>query len=286
MALDELFQGGSAARFMTESYTRLPFARPGGCEHLAALGSWAAVERLLAQPEANILIGQEGQSWSGSPPRSLADLRPLLAHGYTLGLRQAHRHDPALAALAGDFRRDFQAPIDIHLYCTPTGHPGFGWHYDAEDVFILQTLGTKAWSLRKNTVNPWPLVETIPANMRYEREMMPLMRCTLRAGDWLYIPNGFWHQTQAEDESISLSVGVRSPVALDLYDFLRQRLRESLRWRQRLPIQGNASPLSHEELFTQHHELAVELGKDLARALADEEFIRAFLAREGGKSHA
>ena len=38
--------------------------------------------------------------------------------------------------------RDFAAPVDVHLYCTPAGQPGFGWHYDAEDVFVLQTAGS------------------------------------------------------------------------------------------------------------------------------------------------
>src|SRR5947209_3055839 len=136
----------------------------------------------------------------------------------------------------------FLAPIDVHVYCTPAGQPGFGWHYDAEDVFVLQTAGRKEWSLRKNTVNPWPLAEALPADMRHEREIMPVLRCTLAAGDWLYIPAGYWHRTRAGEESVSLSVGVLSASALDVYDFLRRQLLSSLRWRQRLPPAGGASP--------------------------------------------
>ncbi len=30
--------------------------------------------------------------------------------------------------------------------------PTFGWHYDFEDVFIAQTLGTKDYYFRDNTV--------------------------------------------------------------------------------------------------------------------------------------
>jgi ribosomal protein L16 Arg81 hydroxylase len=248
--------------------------------HPAALGSWPAVDRLPAQPAVNVLAGREGQARGGEPPRNLGEAQTLLTEGYTIGIRQAHLHDPALAEMADDFRRDFHAPIDVHLYCTPAGHPGFGWHYDAEEVFILQTQGSKEWWLRKNTVNPWPLVETLPADMRYEREIMPLMRCLLHAGDWLYIPGGYWHRTQAGEESISLSVGVQAPVALDVYDFLRRRLVDSLRWRQRLPVVGTASPLGPEQLVACYREVLAELGRDLAHILGEEAFIRSFLTRQ------
>ena len=93
---------------------------------------------------------------------------------------------------------------------------------------------------------------------------MPLLRCTLNAGDWLYIPAGYWHRTQAGAESVSLSVGLRMTPALDAFDALRPRLLESLRWRQRLPPAGAVSTLSEGERVRLHQELFTELGKDLA----------------------
>src|SRR5262249_23259172 len=216
----------------------------------------------------DVLVGREGRRWGENGAPRPEEARPLLAEGYTLGIRHAERHDPGLAELADGFRRDFLGAVNVHVYCTPAGRPGFGWHYDAEDVFILQTRGSKEWSLRKNTVNPWPLVETLPADMRHERELMPVLRCTLRAGNWLYIPAGYWHRTEAGDESISLSVGVLSATAVDVYDFLRGRLLGSLRWRQRLPTPGAASTLSEAELLRRYQELFRELGQDLAETLA------------------
>jgi 50S ribosomal protein L16 3-hydroxylase len=268
--------------FMEEHFLRLPFSLPGGCRHLLPLGSWAMVERILACPGVDLLAGREGRSWEGQPPVSSADARDLLAAGYTLRVRHAERHDQNLAALAEGFRQDFQAPIDVHLYCTPAGCPGFGWHYDAEDVFVLQTHGSKEWLLRKNTVNPWPLVETLPSDMRYEREIMPLLRCTLAAGDWLYIPAGYWHRTQAGEESISLSVGLLSAAAIEVYDFLRTYLLASLKWRQRLPPAGAASSFSPEDLLRRYRALFAELGADLAELLQREEVVRAFLDRRIG----
>src|SRR5690606_29599300 len=154
-----------------------------------SLGSMDVVRELLARPDVDVLVGRQGQTYQGPPPGP-DDVRRLLDESYTIGIRHAERHYAPLAELAAAFHTDFAAAVDIHVYVTPAGQPGFGWHYDAEDVFILQTHGAKQWSLRKNTVNPWPLVETIPQDMRYRAELMPLSRCTLAAGDWLYIPAG------------------------------------------------------------------------------------------------
>ena len=76
---------------------------------------------------------------------------------------------------------------------------------------------------------------------------------------------------------MSLSVGLLSATALDAYDFLRRELLGSLRWRQRLPTPGAASPLDTEELVRRYRELFAELGQDLAALLARDEFARAFV---------
>ena len=262
--------------FLDDYFYKLPLAMAGGCRHLVQLGSWQTVLELLAHPEVDVLVGRDGQSRPGDTPRP-DQARELLAEGYTIGIRHAERHHSGLAALAAEFHAEFAAPVDVHLYVTPAARAGFGWHYDAEDVFILQTLGSKVWSLRKNTVNPWPLVETTPADMRYRAESMPLLRCQLAAGDWLYIPNGYWHSTQAGEESISLSVGLTSPTALDLCDALRSRLLDSLRWRQRLPLAGSIDQRDEAEQLQQLQQIAADLSQDLARQLLSEEFLTGWL---------
>ena len=258
------------ARFIDEYFLRQPFSLPREAAAYAQLGNWPTVASILAQPDADVLVVKEGRRWEGNRNPSSDEARRLFDDGYTVLVRHAERCHAEIAELAADFARDFCSAVDVHIYCTPANQHGFGWHYDAEDVFILQAAGSKEYSLRKNTVNPWPVVEALPHDMRYEREIMPLSRCLLSAGDWLYIPHGYWHKADAKEASFSLAVGVMSPSALDLFDFLRQRLPESIRWRQRLPVVGAASPLSAEDLLEQHQELLAELGADLARLFRDE----------------
>lgn len=261
-------------QFIDEYYLRQPFSLPRGAAALAGLGAWPMVVAILSQPDADVLVVREGRRWEGDRNPSADEARRLFDEGYTVLVRHAERRHPQIAELAAGFARDFAADIDVHIYCTPGGQHGFGWHYDAEDVFILQTAGSKEYSLRKNTVNPWPVVEALPHDMRYEREIMPLAKCLLSAGDWLYVPHGYWHKADAREASFSLAVGVMSPTALDLLDFLRRRLPEAIRWRQRLPVVGAAARLTDDELLSQSGELFAELGADLGRLLRDERLVR------------
>jgi 50S ribosomal protein L16 3-hydroxylase len=267
MIFQQLLGSFPARRFFEEYFYKLPYSSPGGCSHLAALGSWDVIAELLSRGDSDLLVARDSRRWDGPAPTTLEAGRDAVAQGYTLGFRHTQRQHPKLAELAQQLREEFAAPVEIHLYCTPEGQPGFGWHYDAEEVFILQTAGAKSWSLRKNTVNPWPLIETLPRDMRYEREIMPLVRCDLAAGDWLYIPSGYWHSTQAGEESISLSIGIEAPTAIHLLDALRAELLDSLRWRQRLPVLGAAGELSPADLLVRYRAIADDLADDLSKLL-------------------
>jgi ribosomal protein L16 Arg81 hydroxylase len=158
----------------------------------------------------------------------------------------------------------------VHAYITPPDQYGFSWHYDAEEVFILQTTGRKEYALRKNTVNPWPIEETLPADMHYEREIMPMMKCTLSAGDWLYIPSGWWHKASAlaGEPAISLALGVMPRTGVHIFDLLRREVLDSLLWRQRLPVMNAAG--SEAALRA----LLEQLSADAARLLKSEAFYR------------
>lgn len=278
MAVEQLLGGLPTADFMKNHFLKLPFAMTGGAKAFADLGSWETLGRLLADPAADVHLARQGVGLAGERPRTAAAARQLFDDGYTVLVRHAEQCDPGIRALAESFRGDFAAPVDIHLFCTPATKHGFGWHYDAEDLFILQTSGVKQYSLRKNTVNPWPTVETLPADMAYEREIMPIMDCRLAAGDWLYIPAGYWHVANAVEESISLSVGVMTRSAIEVLDFLRERLLHSLRWRQRLPPTGSLSGSPPDELGEQYQTLFAELAEDVRRLLLDERFVRDFLS--------
>ncbi|HYO25667.1 MAG TPA: cupin domain-containing protein [Lacipirellulaceae bacterium] len=265
--VERLFRDFPLERFLGEYLHRLPFALPGAAESVAELGTWGTLGRMLRSPGIRAMWVRQGAWYEGPEPADADAAQALAAEGWTAIVRHAEQHDEGIGRLARDFRQTFRAEIDVHMFFTPPGQRGFTWHYDAEDVFILQTAGEKHYYLRKNTVQPWPLPETLPADMQYEREIMPLSSVVLKAGDWLYVPNGYWHRAEtprgAGETAISLAVGVASRAAIDLLALLRPRLVESMVWRQRLPLGPRGEVTEH------YRTLLGTLADDLARTLRD-----------------
>jgi 50S ribosomal protein L16 3-hydroxylase len=278
LTVTDIFGPSRIGEFIENYLHRLPYALAGTAKALCGWGAWEALEAISARA-ADILVIRRGEQLLGNIPRTSTSLRTVLDDGYTVRIRHAEQHHPQLLDLAEIFAATFESPVDIHLYATPPNSFGFSWHYDAEDVFIIQTAGEKEYFLRKNTVNPWPLEEAIPADMCYEREIMPLMRVVLRAGDLLYIPCGYWHRAQVpagSDVAISLAIGVMSRSAMSIVDMLRQHLLGSLLWRQRLPVTNH---LPIDEAEAAYARLLSELAKDFVKELASPAFMKQLLVR-------
>jgi ribosomal protein L16 Arg81 hydroxylase len=299
MQIQSLFGDVPLATFIAQHLHRLPFAIAASAKSVCELGTWESFGLMLGPPEGDVFGVRQGEWYNGPALTGLTAVRALVDEGYTVFMRHAERHHPKLAELAAAFEATFLGPVNIHVFVTPAKAPGFSWHYDAEDVFIIQTQGAKEYSLRKNTVNPWPLEETLPADMQYERELMPLMRVLLRAGDLLYIPCGYWHKAEARDlgpgagvsgctspeplvpspheAAISLAIGVMSRSAMDVYDYLRKRLLHSLVWRQRLPV-PDAAQTSREEIQAAYRHLFQQLADDFGNTLRDPKLADEFLS--------
>jgi ribosomal protein L16 Arg81 hydroxylase len=186
---------------------RRPFASAGTAFGAVPLLDWPAVGRVLeARPD--VLVVQRGRLLDEPAPRSLADARDLFARGVGFVIRHAERADRTFAEVAREFSDDVPGAIRIQLFTTPAGTHGFGWHYDAEEVFIAQTLGRKDYFFRANTIDRDPRLGAQPDFGRIREETTPLMQCTLVAGDWLYLPRGYWHVAKCIEDSLSISIGV------------------------------------------------------------------------------
>jgi 50S ribosomal protein L16 3-hydroxylase len=268
--LPALLGYGDESTFFSEFFGQLPFAYRGAAV-LAEFSISENIDRLLQDAGADIFIGRQDIGvWKGEQPNTFAECSRIMSKGYTVGIRHLQTFDPASKKLASDFAATFCGEVDVHLYGTSASEKGFGWHYDAEDVFILQIEGSKEWFFRKNTVNPWPLIETLPMDMAYQREITPTMSCILHPNDWLYLPVGYWHSTRAIANSFSLSVGVNRKSCIDIYDHLRSRLLNDIRWRQRLPADSHERPEQLKKLFE-------SLGEELLRLFSCGNEVQRFL---------
>ncbi len=196
------------ARFRREQLGLQPFARPSVARAQIGACGWSMLNAALAAPAADTLVVGSGRCIERPAPRSLGALDALFAEGAGIALRSADRASLAVDALAEAVGEDIPGERRVIVFATPAATHGFGWHFDPEEVFIVQTAGIKTYYFCANSVSPRPLVANAHSFASFARERSPLFSCELRAGDLLYLPSGYWHMARAHSHALSVSIGI------------------------------------------------------------------------------
>lgn len=276
--LARLLGGMPAAEFLTQHWLTTPVVRRGAAQALLPLATRQKVEHWVVDTPCDLLCVRDGQAVITSPERTAAGTGRLLEEGVSLALRHPDRHDAELAALGRGLAGELFGRLNLHVYCTPEGHGSFGWHHDPEEVFILQTVGTKRYVLRENTVRRWPLEEALGGPADLSKESSEPLTFDLEPGDVLYIPAGWWHTTQAITLSISVSVGLLLPSPMALLDFVRADFANQERWRQRIAGLGHASLLDDAQRVAACREALQALSDAFGRAAERPDTALRFMA--------
>jgi hypothetical protein len=208
-ALQRLLGSLSRVDFETSILHRQPWARPGAAIDKAASFGWHELGALLeSRPSPDVLVVARSALLKKPEPRSLASLRALMNDGIGICVRHAEQHHIAVAAAAAGLAESFQRKVHVQVFVTPAETHGFGWHYDAEDVFILQTAGSKDYYFRENTVLTRSRAGADFDFSAIRRERSPLQTARLLPGDCLYLPSGMWHMARSVEDSLAMSLGV------------------------------------------------------------------------------
>jgi 50S ribosomal protein L16 3-hydroxylase len=201
--------------FLETHLQRAPYAAPGAAMSAVPTGSWETIERVLrSELPLDALTVARGKLVDAPRPRTIDDVRRLMKVGVSLVVRGSERHDAGLRALADSFSATLPGEVHVQLYATPAGTNSYGWHYDFEDVFIAQTMGTKDYYFRENTVARDRVLGEELDFSAVRREISPMFSARLIAGDWLYVPATWWHLVTCAEDALSISVGVMPPEAL------------------------------------------------------------------------
>lgn len=269
--LEEMLAPLSLQEFSAEYLFRIPYAAPLSASRFKDLISWSLLEEILAVEHNDCWLPFRGKLPDdpalSTGKLSIAQMHEGFAEGRTILIRHSERAHPKLKAIAQDFSDIFQDPVDIQLYGTPAGEEGFDWHYDAEEVFVIQSAGEKEFRLRANTTFPWPVPSKVPQHKYFAAERpTPEIRCWLKPGDWLYIPAGYWHKARAITPSFHLSVGVMSTTGVGLLQSLLPKLAENPLWRRRVPLRATAQDSYQDHL----RELLLHLSAELETHKVDE----------------
>lgn len=189
-----------------------------------------------------------------SPYTSAATIREALETGATMRVRDLQLFDPNLQAFCADARREFNAECQVNCYLTPAHAAGFNPHFDTTDIFILQCVGEKEWSIHGSYTNQrrLPLRDTPWEPLVYRPEGHP-HSITLMSGDSLYLPRGVMHSARCRSmESMHLTVSLAPLTMADVMSGLvRSMSVEDERLRRRLRSDADASELVRDisELF-------------------------------------
>ncbi|MGE0872029.1 MAG: cupin domain-containing protein [Kofleriaceae bacterium] len=192
--------------FFASHLQRAPFARPGAFGDPEQLLSWDLLDAVLQAPQRpDVLVVAAGGLLPFPAPASATELRAYLRVGVGICARHCERCHPDLESIANQFERDL-GTAQVQIFATAAATHGFGWHYDDEDVFIVQTAGVKDYYFRENTT-----ATGRAASAQFERfcdETSPLHTATLVPGDVLYVPARWWHVARCRETALSISVGV------------------------------------------------------------------------------
>ena len=218
--LDAWLAPTDVATFREEFFGRGALFRAGTPERLApvlALSSWN-IREILAQRTSSVVAWF--QCLDGR--HVTADVSPEVAQrlyqgGITLYLRQV----PALAPITEAIAAALVVPvhnIESTLFCNQPG-ARTRMHFDPVDTITLQVTGSKRWRLAPNLQAPYPT----GGYATLDPQLMPELRLyahdrllthmpadadeyLLTPGSILYVPRGFWHETESDEASISLHV--------------------------------------------------------------------------------
>lgn len=263
--------------FLEKFFNRLPLVTSGYAKDYQDHLNWKVIEEILKEKKSILRIVKNAQMVKDYANCSFQEARDYYNSGHSLVIKNSEKSHPLLHNLAVQFSSFFFGAVDIQVFCTPPQSVGFGWHYDVEDVYIFQTQGSKHFTLRQNTVHPNPTLTSLPKDLGFEKEKSDLfVNVTLKEGDWLYIPSGWWHKAETTDEgSMHISLGVLAKSAIDILPHLKKELSQNFSWRTRLPLYHKFS--SPEEEVTFYQEGMKELGEHLVSKASDPEFIKYLL---------
>ena len=127
---------------------------------------------------------------SFSLEKILSDMRT----GATLILDGLNEHDPNLDVLCRRLEAELNHRFRTDIFLTGPNSQAFIPHYDKNDFFVLQVLGSKQWHVEKSRRElPESRLGFGPQNLNLEPTHDTF---TLHQGDLAYIPRGYVHTAQ------------------------------------------------------------------------------------------
>ncbi len=235
-------------RFVREHRGKHPFVMQRVTSDTLEQCDWEHLGQTLAAHAADVLVVRRSEDLASAPPRSLEELHELFKCDAGIALRNAELVSDRVSAICAAIAEDIPGHHRATVFATPENTHSLAWHFDNEELFIVQLAGWKAHYLRENTVVPAPRTPSGHNLAMYPLETAPLLTIELHPGDFLYVPSGWWHMARAHHTSLSISVSVLAaptPASPPLDSSKRVALRDRLRSVRKRLTKGRADQSHH-----------------------------------------
>jgi ribosomal protein L16 Arg81 hydroxylase len=275
-ALEALLDPVDPIEFREKYYGKQPLLIRGNPKKLADFFGWADLNRLLntwPYPHPNVNLSRPGKREKAATHTSLIE---QCRAGAALVASKLDVYDPKVGELARGLEAETGEPMTVTMILSQPAGTAFVKHYDANDVFVLHVEGNKGWSVYDRTVEK-PVLEMEEEGEEFTTPpTQPALECELAPGDVLYIPRGHWHQALAQSgPSLHLSVVVLARTGIEFLTWLRDELRNDVRFREELPLSFASEGAEVRE--ARLREYVTRLGDALVSRFGDEETLRSFI---------
>ncbi|HWG11098.1 MAG TPA: cupin domain-containing protein [Rhodanobacteraceae bacterium] len=232
--------GMPPARFLRDYWQKRPllirhafpdFTPPLSPDDLAGL---ACMDGALARI---VLHDAKRDRWTlRSGPFDDAAFAKLPKSRWTVLVQDVDKWDADTAALLAPFDFIPSWRIDDVMISYAVDGGGVGAHVDQYDVFLLQGMGQRRWSIDTRPNPPNAFREDV--ELKLLREFNPTHTWTLGPGDMLYLPPGVPHDGVAVGECMTFSIGMRAPSKAELLVVLAEQVATALPDSQRYADSG------------------------------------------------
>lgn len=138
-----------------------------------------------------------------------------LTCGATITLDSLEYLSDPVREICGHLSNELGMQTTATAYVTPPGRQGLSPHTDEEDVFVLQTFGTKRWTVDNDQRQEIATASGFPFN----EQMKQVRPRVLSAGNMFFMPAGTPHvATTQENLSIHITFSVERPRVRHILD--------------------------------------------------------------------
>jgi 50S ribosomal protein L16 3-hydroxylase len=293
VSLADIVTPAVPARFLAEYWPRRPYT-VSESEHrvrtlLAAVPELESAERLLAHYAADVrLLNTEGfHATVPTGPHAL----PFYRQGFTCYLPTVERQLDGVSEMLDTVAAELGLPrknIVAEIFCS-TGKSGVAMHADYDVNFAMLLRGNKRWLLAPNETVLDPMAMCLPAGrpQRDPRQLdyaepVPLpermpderLEVDVGPGGLVFLPRGWWHETDATGECLQLNIVIKGPAWLSVVtEGLAGMLVSDRRWRTfAFGLAGDEAgrEAALAELTALVEDLRLRLGRGDARDVAGE----------------